>query len=265
MDSTPKMPAIKIETEKMNGWTNADIMEENCCSKPLTSTPVAKNCRATASSKQEHVNWPSDLSDNLNQCQSLLIAEHKPSGLESCLETTHFSVQNAGAPVAEGHPDKLQLPAEPCRDFPSAAGRAEPSALNVAEDEDESIYFTPELYDDAEPEEQRTEPPLPACCAVGNWVEYGNSTVPADLFAISTSETLNVAEKAEAGRSRSPHGIVENERSRGSAVDAVEVAGAAGAEQGGSQEMDTPKRKISLSRSRNKGVSSFLLGSSGTR
>ncbi|XP_010400637.1 Fanconi anemia group J protein isoform X2 [Corvus cornix cornix] len=264
MDSSPKMPAIKMETEKMNGWTSADIVEENCCSKPLTSTPVAKNCRATVSSRQEHVNWPSDLSDNLNQCQSSLIAEHKPSGPESCLETTHFSVQNAEAPAAEGHPDKLQLPAEPCRDFPSAAGRAEPSALNVAEDEDESIYFTPELYDDAEPEEQRIESHLPACCAVGNWVECGNSTVPADLFAINAAETLNVTEKTEAGR-RSPHGIMENERSRDSAVDAVEVAGAAEADQGGSQGMDTPKRKISLSRSRNKGVSSFLLGNSGTR
>ncbi|KAM4886699.1 Fanconi anemia group J protein [Sylvia borin] len=261
MDSTPQMPAIKTETEEMNGWTNADVVEQICCSEPLTSTPEAKNCRATGS-RQEPVNRPSDLLDHLNQCQSSLIAEHEPSGPESCLETARFSVKNAEAPVAEEDPGKLQLPAEPCREFPSAAGRAEPAAFNVDEDEDESIYFTPELYDDAEAEEERTEAPLPGCCSPGNWVECGNSTVPAELCATSTSEPQNGTEQAEAGRN--PPGILENVRSRASAGDAVEVAAAAGAEQGGSQEMGTPKRKLSLSRSRNKGVSSFLLGNSGT-
>nr|XP_030143870.3 Fanconi anemia group J protein isoform X4 [Taeniopygia guttata] len=251
VDCTSKMATIKIETAKVNGWTNADVVEENCCSEPLTSTPVAKNCRATASSSQEHVNGPSDLIDHFNQCQSSLIAEHKPSGPESCLETSHFSVKSAEAAVAEGHPGKLQLPAEPCMEFPSA-GRAEPIALNEDEDEDESIYFTPELYDDADPEEQRTEPPLAACCTTGNWVECGSSTVPADPFATNPSETQNGTEKAEAGRS--PRGIMEDVRSRDSAVGAGGVAAATGAEQGGSQKMDTPKRKISLSRSRNKGI-----------
>ncbi|KAM7033415.1 Fanconi anemia group J protein isoform 2-T3 [Acridotheres tristis] len=238
---TPKMPEMKTETEKMNGWTNADVVEENCCSEPLTSTPVAKNCRATGSS-QEQGNGPGDLIDHLNQCQSSLIAEQKPSGPESCLETTHSSVKNAEAAIAEGHPGK-ETP---------AAGRAEPSPLHEDEDEDESIYFTPELYDDEEPEEQRTEPPLPACCSTGNWVECGNCTVPADLFGTNTSETQRVAEKAGAGRN--PPGILENARSRDSAGGAVEVAAAAGAEQGESQDMETPKRKVSLSRSRNKGL-----------
>ncbi|XP_038014147.1 Fanconi anemia group J protein isoform X2 [Motacilla alba alba] len=262
MDCTPKVAAVKTEREKMNGWSTADVVEENCCSEPLTSTPVAQNCRATAGSSQEHVNGPSDLIDHFNQCQSSLIAEHKPNGPKSCLETTHCSVQSAEAPGAEGHPGKLQLPAEPCREFPSAAGRAEPSALNEDEEEDESIYFTPELYDDADPEEQRAEPPVPACCSTGNWVGCGNSSVPADPFATSTSETQNGSAEAEAGRS--PRGTVEDVRSRDSAVGALGVAAAAGAEQGGAQEMDTPKRKISLSRSRKKGVSSFLLGNSGT-
>uniref|UniRef100_A0A8C5UBL9 DNA 5'-3' helicase n=1 Tax=Malurus cyaneus samueli TaxID=2593467 RepID=A0A8C5UBL9_9PASS len=251
---TPKVPAIKVETEKMNDWTNADTVEENCV-EPPTSTPVAKSCRARASSKLEDVDGPGELTDHFNQCQSSLTAEHKPSGPESCLKTAHFSVQNV-----EGHPERLQLPAEPCREFPSAAGRAEPSPLTVAEaeDEDESIYFTPELYDDAEAEELRTDPPVPACDTTGIWVECGNSTIPDDHFAISTSETLNVTENTGAAR-RNPHGIMENERSRDS-----EVASAAGAEQGGSQGMDTSKRKISLSRSRNKGVSSSLLGTGDT-
>uniref|UniRef100_A0A8C9NCV6 DNA 5'-3' helicase n=1 Tax=Serinus canaria TaxID=9135 RepID=A0A8C9NCV6_SERCA len=248
MDCSPKMAAIKVEREEMNGWSNADGAK--CCSEPLTSTPVAQNCRATESSSQEHVNGPRDIIDHFNQCQSSFMAEHPPSGPESCLETTHSSVQSAEAPGAEGHPGELQLPAEPCREFPSAAGRAEPSALDEEEDEDESIYFTPELYDDADPEEKRTEPPVPACSSPGIWVECGNSRVPADPSATSTSGAQNGTATAEAGRS--PHGILEDVRSRHRALGAGGVAAAAGAEQGGAQEMETPKRKISLSRSRNK-------------
>uniref|UniRef100_A0A8C9UE86 DNA 5'-3' helicase n=1 Tax=Serinus canaria TaxID=9135 RepID=A0A8C9UE86_SERCA len=250
MDCSPKMAAIKVEREEMNGWSNADGAK--CCSEPLTSTPVAQNCRATESSSQEHVNGPRDIIDHFNQCQSSFMAEHPPSGPESCLETTHSSVQSAEAPGAEGHPGELQLPAEPCREFPSAAGRAEPSALDEEEDEDESIYFTPELYDDADPEEKRTEPPVPACSSPGIWVECGNSRVPADPSATSTSGAQNGTATAEAGRS--PHGILEDVRSRHRALGAGGVAAAAGAEQGGAQEMETPKRKISLSRSRNKGI-----------
>lgn len=247
MDCTPKMAALKAEREETNGWSNADVVEEKCCPEPLTSTPAG-----TESSRQQCVNGPRDLIDHSNQCQSELIAEQRAGGAESRLETSHGSAVSAEAPGAEGHPG-----AEPCRELPPAAGRAEPSALDGDEDEDESIYFTPELYDDdADPEEQRTEPPVPACSTPGIWGECGNSTVPAAPSATSTSGAQNGPGAAEAGSS--PQGIMEGVGSRD------RTAGAAGAEQGGAQEMNTPKRKISLSRSRNKGVSSSLLGSGGT-
>ncbi|KAL9826231.1 Fanconi anemia group J protein isoform 2-T3 [Geothlypis trichas] len=247
MDCTPKMAALKAEREEMNGWSNADVVEEKCCPEPLTSTPAG-----TESSRQQCVNGPRDLIDHSNQCQSELIAEQRAGGAESCLETSHGSAVSAEAPGAAGHPG-----AEPCRELPPAAGRAEPSALDGDEDEDESIYFTPELYDDdADPEEQRTEPPVPACSTPGIWGECGNSTVPAAPSATSTSGAQHGPGAAEAGSS--PQGIMEGVGSRD------RTAGAAGAEQGGAQEMNTPKRKISLSRSRNKGVSSSLLGSGGT-
>ncbi|KFP84246.1 Fanconi anemia group J protein, partial [Acanthisitta chloris] len=266
---TTKVPTAKIEREEKNGWTNAESMEGNCCTKPLTSTPlpVAQNCRSTAGSKQEDVDGPSELVDSVNQCQSLT-AELNPRGPEPCLETTHFSVQMTEASVAEGCPGKPQLQAEPCSEFPSAGEEAELSTINVsaeAEDEDESIYFTPELYD-AEPEEEKAEPPVPTCNGNENWVECGNSTVADELFAINTSEALNVTKKLveDDGRSTRSHGIVQNERSKDSAVNPLEMASAVGAEQRAAQEMDTTKQRISLSRSQNKGVSSFLLSSRST-
>lgn len=103
MDSTPRMPTTKTERERRNGGTNADIMKEHCCFKPLTSTPLpeAKNCVSTANSKQKNVARAGELIDSVNQCQSSLISEQKPSVPESCLETTDVSLKNPEAAVAE--------------------------------------------------------------------------------------------------------------------------------------------------------------------
>ncbi|KGL91372.1 Fanconi anemia group J protein [Charadrius vociferus] len=270
MDSTPEVPATKIEGERKNDWTNSDVMKEHCCLNPLTSTPlpVAKNCISTANSKQKNVNRASELIDRVNQCQSSLISEHKPSVPESCLGTTHFSVKYSEAPVEE-HSDEIQLQAESCSEFPSAVGKSELSKLNIsaeAEDEDESIYFTPELYDDVESEEEKIEPLVPTCNTNENLIECGNSVVADDLFAINTSETLCVTKKKtdDDGRTTNLHGIMRNEGGRNNAVNNVELTTEIEAEQIASQEMDTKKRKISLSRSRNKGVSSFLLDNTST-
>uniref|UniRef100_A0A663MBJ8 DNA 5'-3' helicase n=1 Tax=Athene cunicularia TaxID=194338 RepID=A0A663MBJ8_ATHCN len=271
MDSAPKMLKTEIEGEKKIVCANADIMKEHCCLKPPTSTPVpvAKNCMSAASSKQKNGNRASELIDSVNQCQSSLTSERKPRVPESCLETTNFSVKSTEAPVAEEHPDKLQHQVQPCSEFPSAEGKSELSVLNVsaeAEDEDESIYFTPELYDDVDSEEQIIRPPVPTCNTSENRTECGNSTIADDLFAINTSETLSVTKKVtdDDGRSTSLPGIMQNGGSKDAAVNNVEMASEIEAEQIASQEVDTKKRKINLSRSRNKGVSSFLLNSTST-
>lgn len=266
MGCTPQRPANKTEREEKKGWTNADIMKEHCCFKPLTSTPlpVAKNCVSTATSKQKNVKRAGEVIDGVNQCQSSLISEHEPSVPESCLETTDFSIKNVEPPLAEEHPCKLQLQVGPCSEFPSAGGKSELPVLNVAaeaEDEDESIYFTPELYDDdVESEEENIRPLVPTCNTSENRIECGNTAVTDDLFAINTSETPSVAKKMiddNDGRSTSLHGIMQNEGNENSAVNNVEMSSEIEAKQIASQEMDTKKRKISLSRSRNKGVSSF--------
>lgn len=270
MDSTPRMPATEIERERRNGWTNSDIMKEHCCFKPLTSTPLpeAKNCVSTANSKQKNVSRAGELIDSVNQCQSSFISEQKPSVPESWLETTDVSVKNPEATVTEERSHELQLPVEPRSEFPAAGGKPELSVLNGsagAEDEDESIYFTPELYDDAEAEEEEIKPLVPTCNANENRTECGSTTAAADVFAINTSETLNVTEKEmDDGRSASLPGVMQNERSENSAVNNVEVTSETEAGQIASQEMGTKKQKISLSRSRNKGVSCFLLHNGGS-
>ncbi|KFV43893.1 Fanconi anemia group J protein, partial [Tyto alba] len=262
MDSTPKRLATKIEQEKKNCCTNADIMKEHCCFKPLTSAPlpVAENCMSTASSKQKNVNRAGELIDSVNQCHSSLISEHKPSVPESCSETTNFSVKNTETSVAEENTDKLQHHVEPCR------GKYDLSMLNVsaeAEDEDDSIYFTPELYD-VDSEEEKIRPVVPTCNTDENQIECGNSTIADDLFAVNTPGTQAVTKKIIDDRSTSLHRVMQNEGSKNSAVNNVKMASEVEAEQIAPQEMDTKKGKISLSRSRNKGVSSFLLNNAST-
>lgn len=264
MDSTPRRPANK--TEKKSDRTNSDFMKEHCCFKPLTSTPlpVATNCVSTASSKQrKNVNSASELIGGVNQCQSSFTLEHKPSIPESHLETTNFSVKSTEAPVAEEHLDEQKLQIEPCSELPSVGGRPELSVLEIsAEDEDESLYFTPELYDDAESEEQEMRPLDPD----ENQIECGKPTVADDLFVISTSKTLSEPKEMinDDGRNTSLHGTMLSDISKNSTVNIEKMTNGEEAEQVESQEVDTKKRKISLSRSRNKGVSPFLLDSTST-
>ncbi|NXJ12536.1 FANCJ protein, partial [Odontophorus gujanensis] len=268
MDSTPRKSATKTGREKKSARSNSDFMKEHCCFKPLTSTPlpVAMNWVSTASSKQRrNVNSASELIGGLNQCQSSFTLEHTSSVQESHLETTDFSVKNAEAPVAEEHVDEQKLQIEPCSELPSVGGKPELSALDLsaeAEDEDESLFFTPELYDDAESEEQKMRPLDPD----ENRIECGKPTVADDLFVISNSETLSETKEMINGdaRNTSLHRTVLNDLSENSAVSTEKMTCGKEAEQVEPQEMDTKKRKISLSRSRNKGVSSFLLDNAST-
>uniref|UniRef100_A0A8C0B1Q3 DNA 5'-3' helicase n=1 Tax=Buteo japonicus TaxID=224669 RepID=A0A8C0B1Q3_9AVES len=264
---SPDVPAKSEEKSlvpEVNFTTTISSVNPTASNQPSNIMTTMKqsmfiSCGKTSLTKQKNVNRASELIDSVNQCQSLLISEHKPSVPESCLETTNFSVKNTEAAVAEEHPDKLQLKVEPCSEFPSSGGKSELSMLNVsaeAEDEDESIYFTPELYDDVESEEQKIRPLVPTCNTNENRIECGNSIVADDLFAINTTETPSVTKKKiddDDDRSTSLHGIMQNKGSKNSAVNNAEMTSEIKAEQIASQEMDTKKRKINLSRSRNKG------------
>ncbi|KFV80161.1 Fanconi anemia group J protein [Struthio camelus australis] len=276
MDCTSKMLATETERKKKNNWTNSDFMKEYFCIKPLTSTPlsVAENYMSMAKGKhKKNVNKASELIDSVNQCQSSFITEHKPSVPASCLETTNFSLKNTEATVAEEEdlckPQLHDSEVKPCSESPSKGGKSELVRLDVsaeAEDEDESIYFTPELYDDVEPEEQKISLLIPASSTAENWIEHGKCTVAEDFFETSTSKTLSVIKETITDDiNTNLHGIRQNDESKNSAVNnVVDITSGIEAEQTQSQEADTKNQKISLSRSRNKGVSSFLLTNTST-
>ncbi|KGL82705.1 Fanconi anemia group J protein [Tinamus guttatus] len=274
MDSTPKRLATETEREKKNTRTNADFMKEHCCLKPLTSTPLSAAENYTSIAKGKHkknVNKTSELIDSVNQCQSAFITEHKPSAPASCLGTRNFFLKNTEAAVAEegdlGEPQLCDGEVEPHSELISKGGKSELVKLNVSaedEDEDESIYYTPELYDDVEPEEQKISPLVPASNKAENWIEQEKRT---DFFETNTSKTLSIVKETinDGDIKASLRGIKQNDGSKNSAVNnVVDVTSGVEAEQIESQEVDNKKMKISLSRSRNKGVSSFLLSNTST-
>ncbi|XP_065429265.1 Fanconi anemia group J protein isoform X9 [Chrysemys picta bellii] len=270
MDSKPKSPAIKKEREKRNSWTNADLMKQYFSNKPLTSTPLPVNekpCISKAMCKQKRRTIESSQPVvNERQCQLSLLT---PSGPALQLETTSSSICEAA--TAEEHPAEQHLCTnrviDQCIELSPVRGKIELSMLNVAieaEAEDDSIYFTPELYDDIEPEEQQIEPLIQTCNNTVNQNEHGACIVAEDLFEISTSKVVSSIGEIKSNDNMNTELaiIMQNDKIKGNTVsDAESVTRVGEVEQKKYQEMDTRKKKSKLSRSRNKGVSSFSLSS----
>ncbi|XP_073171520.1 Fanconi anemia group J protein [Lepidochelys kempii] len=268
MDSKPKSPAIKKERQKRNSWTNADLMKQYFSNKPVTSTPLpvnekksiskamCKQKRSTIESSQPVVNGC--------QCQSSLLTEHTPSGPALQLETTSSSIKKDEAAATEEHPAEQQLCTsgviDQCIELSPVRGKIELSTLNVAieaEAEDDSIYFTPELYDDTESEEQQIEPLIQTCNNTVNQNEHGACIVAEDLFEISTSKAVSSTKEIKSNDNMNTELaiIVQNDKIKGNTVsDAESITRVGEVEQKIYQEMDTRKKKSKLSRSRNKGL-----------
>ncbi|XP_075760829.1 Fanconi anemia group J protein [Pelodiscus sinensis] len=260
-DSKPR-PVIKKERGKRNSWTNADLMKQYFSNKPLTSTPLPvneKKCisqakckqkRRTAESSQPVVNGP--------QCQSSLLTEHTPSRPTLQLESTSSSIKISETAAAEEYPAEQHLCTNgelaQCIELSPVKGKTELSMLNVAmeaEAEDDSIYFTPELYDDIESEEQQIEPLMQTCNNTVNENEHGA------CIEISTSKVASsVGEMKSSGNMcRELDIIMQNDKIKGNAVsDAASITSVGEVEQKKYQEMDVRKKKSKLSRSRNKGL-----------
>uniref|UniRef100_A0A674KC95 DNA 5'-3' helicase n=1 Tax=Terrapene triunguis TaxID=2587831 RepID=A0A674KC95_9SAUR len=275
MDSKPKSPAIKKEREKRNSWTNADLMKQYFSNKPLTSTPLPvneKQCISKAMCKQKRRTIESSQPVvNERQCQLSLLTEHTLSGPALQLETSTSSIKKGEAATAEEHPAEQQLCTnrviDQCIELSPVRGKIELSMLNVAieaEAEDDSIYFTPELYDDIESEEQQIEPLIQTCNNTVNQNEHGACIVAEDLFEISTSKVVSSIGEIKSNDNMNTELaiIMQNDKIKGNTVsDAESITRVGEVEQKKYQEMDTRKKKSKLSRSRNKGVSSFSLSS----
>ncbi|KYO32220.1 Fanconi anemia group J protein isoform B [Alligator mississippiensis] len=255
----------KREIKKRNSWSSSDLMKKYF-SKPLTSTPLPANeNKCTSKAKCNQVKSTTETSQPVvdgQQWQSSSLTEHIPSRPASKLEKCHSPVKKTEAATAMGNSGGQKLSTNEaidlCAELSSVEGKVEP--LNVdteAEDEDDSIYFTPELYDDRESEEQANKLLGQTCHNTGNQLEHGVSIVAEDLFDISTS---NIVSTVGEMRHNDPlgsgfHGVMQSDKSITSAVnDFANISSVREVEQIISQEMDTKTKKSKLSRSRNQGL-----------
>uniref|UniRef100_A0A7M4EV51 DNA 5'-3' helicase n=1 Tax=Crocodylus porosus TaxID=8502 RepID=A0A7M4EV51_CROPO len=260
---------LTIEIKKRNSWSSSDLMKKYF-SKPLISTPLPANeNKFTSKAKCNQVKSTTETSQPVvdgQQCQSSSLTEYIPSRPASKLEKCHSPAKKTEATTAMGNSGGQKLSTNEaldlCTGLSSVEGKVEP--LNVdteAEDEDDSIYFTPELYDDRQSEEQANKLLGQTCHSTGNQNEHGVSIVAEDLFDISTSNIVStVGEMRHNGPLGSGfHGVMQSDKSITSAVnDFANISSVREAEQMISQEMDTKTKKSKLSRSRNQGASPFL-------
>lgn len=120
--------------------------------------------------------------------------------------------------------------------------------------EDDSIYFTPELYDDTESAEQTRGLLTHSCSDTGPFFETASSIIAKESGETSALNAVEAADTVEMNAETSTgwHGIVQGNERHECAVRAVEYNANVG-----EVEQATEKKKKKLSRSQRKGVSNF--------
>lgn len=133
--------------------------------------------------------------------------------------------------------------------FP-ARGNMELSTSDVTAEtdvDDDSIYFTPELYDNAESGEQMSELLTHTCSNTGTFFETAEESW--EISALNTVETADTVKMNAEANTRQ-----QSNRGHGNAIRAVESSANVG-----EVERATEEKRNKLSRSQNKGVSIFGL------
>lgn len=231
-------------------------------SKALTLTPLpAVNKKSACVAKwhpERTMGETSELSLTSEPKQELsLVEEDRSSGLGP-----HWKIPSSFAgkmvnTVAEKSPPKQQLSTrkdQGCVTFSPVSENIIELPFSAIEIDagNDSIYFTPELYDDVESAEKKNELLTPTESVLGTFFESANPVATEQPLEVSAlqSEDAAIEMKADSGwPGRRP-----SDESEESAVRAAEC----GTSVGEVEQQDTiKKKKNKLSRSRNKGLSFF--------
>ncbi|XP_063002857.1 Fanconi anemia group J protein [Elgaria multicarinata webbii] len=258
-DSKPQNSTTEHERGKANsGLVSSSI---KCYfSKPLTSTPLPtlnKNYAfKTKWERKESVGKTSEPVANGPQEDMSVVEEDKPTGLMPHRETISYSHGKAISSVIQEHPTEQQLCAHEDRGnvtFSPVKGNVELSPSVVAAETDagdDSIYFTPELYDAVESVEQKNELLSHTCGNTGTPFETADSIMAGELYGTSALNLLDAAGKitVDAEASAGWHGSVQSSENNEGAVRAAGHGSSIG-----DTEQEIKKKSSKLSRSRNKG------------
>ncbi|XP_053223649.1 Fanconi anemia group J protein isoform X1 [Podarcis raffonei] len=254
-DSKPKTLIGKNKREKANNQLSS-VSIKQYFSKPLTSTPLHALNEKDLSKAKCQPKIPMDESTQLvaNEPQQnvSLVEQQRATGLSPCREPISFS---AGKAIQE-YPTEQQLWAhEEGRDvaFSPVRGNANLSTSDIAAEtdaNDDSIYFTPELFNSVESAVQKKELSTHTCSETGISFETASSSKVEELYETSALKLVDamVSIKTDADTKAEEPGIVQSSESTGGAVRA------AGHSTNSIGEAEQEAKRKKLSRSRNKGL-----------
>nr|XP_028563968.1 Fanconi anemia group J protein isoform X5 [Podarcis muralis] len=254
-DSKPKTLIGKNKREKANNLLSS-VSIKQYFSKPLTSTPLLALNEKDLSKAKCQPKIPMDESTQLvaNEPQQnvFLLEQQRATGLSPCREPISFS---AGKAIQE-YPTEQQLWAhEEGRDvaFSPVRGNANLSTSDIAAEtdaNDDSIYFTPELFNSVESAVQKKELSTHTCSETGISFETASSIKVEELYDASALKLVDamVSIKTDADTKAEEPGIVQSSESTGGAVRA------AGHSTNSIGEAEQEAKRKKLSRSQNKGL-----------
>nr|XP_056721009.1 Fanconi anemia group J protein [Euleptes europaea] len=226
-------------------------------SKMLTSTPLPakskKNTSKAVWQPEGPVGAPCQLATNGCQQELSLVEEGRPSELAPCRETIR---EATGSVIQEYTSEQWLCTVEVRGDVAVSPVRGKPelSALDITAEtdaDDDSIYFTPELYDESA--EEKREWLTHASSDMGTLIELPESAASEDTLEGCAPNPVAAAVRMEtnAAAETGHYGIVQSYMSHDSAVSAAACGASVGEAERGEE---TRKRKSKLSRSRNKGL-----------
>ncbi|XP_060115376.1 Fanconi anemia group J protein [Heteronotia binoei] len=231
-------------------------------SKMLTSTPRPaerkKNTSKAAWQPEQPVGKPCQLATSGRQQKLFSAGEGRPNELAAHGETISEAREASGSVFPE-YTAEQQL----CIYEDSGGAAVSPlrgntklsmSDINVDEDADDSIYFTPELYDESE---EKSELLTHASSEMGTVLELAVSVATEDPLEISAPSAVDtsVGMQTDAAAESGNHEILQSCKSYNNGAVGAAVCSISIGEAG--QKEETPRRRNKLSRSRNKGVSLF--------
>ncbi|XP_061461036.1 Fanconi anemia group J protein [Rhineura floridana] len=228
-------------------------------SKSLTSTPLPALNKKDLSKAKGQPQGPVAESTQLvakgPQQDMSLFEEHRPSGLLLQQELMSYSAGRVIGSVIQENPNEQQLCAHEDRRevafSPVRRNMELPMSVIAAETDadDDSIYFTPELFDNVESAEQKHELSAHSRTETGTLFETAVSVTVKELCETSTRSPVDAAVNVETDTTANAEGpgVVQSSLSNGGAVRAAGCSTSIG-------EVEQESKRKKRSRSENKGL-----------
>ncbi|KAB0364084.1 hypothetical protein FD754_008240, partial [Muntiacus muntjak] len=183
-------PTFSKQTDRVS-WSGSNLGGQYLPGKILTGTPVVRSsedCASTSSTFKTE-----------KKCETVLPLTDKYESSSLTVDTSFGACSQSETIVPSASVDATNLNSEdPAIQLSVVSEEAEPSASDTASETeaDESIYFTPELYDPVDTSEEKNE--LAGAERDNRLTNSSNCILIEDLFEIKTTKGVDSVREMEA-------------------------------------------------------------------